>query len=57
MSLLVIAVTGILLGFLCVMVGFFMEGADSRRGAAFGVRPRKTRAPKRRVVVPRKKAA
>lgn len=29
MSLTIIAMTGILLGFLCLMVGFFMEGAEA----------------------------
>jgi len=30
MSLTIIAMTGILLGVLCLMVGFFMEGTDAR---------------------------
>ena len=29
MSLTIIAMTGILLGFLCLMVGFFMDGTES----------------------------
>lgn len=30
MSLTIIAMTGILLGILCLMVGFFMEGTNAR---------------------------
>jgi hypothetical protein len=50
MSLTIIAMTGILLGFLCLMVGFFMEGSQDTSV----VREKKARSVKRRGI---KKAA
>lgn len=53
MSLTIIAMTGILLGFMCLMVGFFMEGAETH-GSPNVPKEKKTRHSKKRLV---KKAA
>ena len=53
MSLTIIAMTGILLGFLCLMVGFFMEGNESGSVNA----GKEKRAPSSKKRVTRKKAA
>jgi hypothetical protein len=56
MSLTLIAMTGILVGFLCLVIGFFME--DSRDHSV--MQPGKGRmhkAPRKKVVAMRKKAA
>lgn len=53
MSLTIIAMTGILLGFLCLMVGFFMEGNES--GPAVAGKEKRVRTIRKRVM--RKKVA
>jgi len=55
MSLTLIAMTGILVGFLCLIIGFFMEDTkDSRMIDAKDRHPRRT---KKKLVVARRKAA
>ena len=56
MSLMIIAMAGILLGFLCVMVGFFMEATDGRDNATVPTHPKKMRSMKKRMVGHRKAA-
>ena len=56
MSLTFIALIGILVGFLCLVIGFFME--DAKESAPIGVaRDKRARTLKKKIVVPRKKAA
>lgn len=56
MSLTLIAMTGILVGFLCLVIGFFME--DSGDHTVIHTAPSKHgRTGKRKAVVARKKAA
>ena len=55
MSLTIIAMTGILLGFLCLMVGFFMEGTEDH-GRVAG-REKQARPMKKRVMTNGRKAA
>lgn len=51
MSLTMIAMTGIFLGFLCLMVGFFMDGSESDSLTQFSPsRTKKMRSLKKRVV-------
>jgi hypothetical protein len=54
MSLTLIAMTGILVGFLCLVIGFFMEDTKDHSGA---VEAKKTRTLKKKMVVPKRKAA
>ena len=56
MSLTLIAVIGILAGFLCVAVGFFM--GDAKESVSIGASREKRSSPmKKKVIVPRRKAA
>jgi len=57
MSLTLIAITGILVGFLCLMIGFFMEDAKDPNPIGVVKEKRVTKSPKKKMVVPRKKAA
>ena len=56
MSLTLIAMMGILLGFLCLMVGFFMEGADAKPLAA-SVKERRVHRHRKRVAAHARNAA
>ena len=57
MSLTFIAVTGILVGFLCLIIGFFLEDAQGSRETGI-LKERRGIAPtKKKTVVQRKKAA
>jgi len=56
MSLTVIAMTGILVGFLCLAVGFFIEEGSSR-SVTTNAREKRVRRIRRRVVERRRKAA
>lgn len=53
MSLTLIAMTGILVGFLCLVVGFFMEDA----GDTHGTRPVEKPVRRKKAVTSKKKAA
>lgn len=56
MSLTLIAITGILVGFLCLMIGFFME--DAKESQPIGVtREKRAKPAKKKSVVQRRKAA
>ncbi len=55
MSLTLIAMTGILVGFLCLIIGFFME--DTRDHSVIHPASGKHGKSKKKVVVVRKKAA
>lgn len=52
MSVTLIAVTGILVGFLCLVIGFFME--DARHEDARSKTPRSL---KKKIIAPRRRAA
>ncbi len=54
MSLTLIAMTGILVGFLCLVIGFFME--DSQDHSVIR-ESKRARPMKKKMVVPRRKAA
>ena len=54
MSLTLIAMTGILVGFLCLVIGFFMEDAHDHQGVHEAKRARTL---KKKMVVPKRKAA
>jgi len=56
MSLTLIAMIGIFVGFLCLVIGFFMEDAKESMPVGVG-REKHTRTMKKKVIVPRKKAA
>jgi hypothetical protein len=56
MSLTLIAITGILVGFLCLVIGFFMEDAKDSNPVGVG-RDKRAKAMKKKVIVPRRKAA
>lgn len=56
MSLTLIAMMGILLGFLCLMVGFFMEGTEGRPMNA-SVKEKRVHRIRRRVLSNARKAA
>jgi len=56
MSLTVIAMIGILVGFLCLVIGFFME--DAKESTPVGVsKEKRARTMKKKIIVPRRKAA
>ena len=57
MSLTFIAVTGILAGFLCLVIAFFMEDAKGSRDVGIFKERRAVVRPKKKMVVQRKKAA
>lgn len=57
MSLTVIAISGILVGFLCLVIGFFMEETQESRPEAGEKEKRAPRASKKKMVVPKRKAA
>jgi hypothetical protein len=56
MSLTFIAVIGILAGFLCLAVGFFMGDTQPSNSSEVG-REKRTGVTKKKVIVPRRKAA
>ncbi len=57
MSLTFIAMTGILVGFLCLVIGFFMEDSHEPRSTEI-VHPKRTvKAAKKKMLVPTRKAA
>ena len=56
MSLTLIAITGILVGFLCLVIGFFMEDAKDPRVIDI-TKERRPKPMKKKMVVPRRKAA
>ena len=56
MSLTLIAMIGIFVGFLCLVIGFFME--DAKESTPMGVaQDKRTRTPKKKAIVTRRKAA
>ncbi len=56
MSLTLIAMTGILVGFLCLIIGFFME--DTKDTRVIDITKEKRMKPlRKKMVVPRRKAA
>ena len=56
MSLTLIALTGILVGFLCLVIGFFL--GDSGEHALAASKPKRAARPARKkILVPRRKAA
>ena len=56
MSLTLIALIGILVGFLCLAIGFFME--DAKASASIGVdKEKRAKTAKKKIIVPRRKAA
>ena len=57
MSLTFIALTGILAGFLCLVIAFFMEDAKGSRDVGIFKERRAVVRPKKKMVVQRKKAA
>ena len=56
MSLTLIAITGILVGFLCLIIGFFMEDSKDH-SVIHESRKMQARPMKKKMVVPRRKAA
>jgi hypothetical protein len=56
MSLTLIAMTGILVGFLCLVIGFFMEDTQGSRGANV-VGEKKVKPAKKKIGVAKRKAA
>jgi len=56
MSLTLIALTGILVGFLCLVIGFFMEDTKDTRVIDV-TREKRVKPVKKKMVVPRRKAA
>lgn len=56
MSLTFIAITGILVGFLCLVIGFFMEDSKDH-SMIHESREKHARPMKKKMVVPRRKAA
>jgi hypothetical protein len=57
MSLTLIAITGILVGFLCLVIGFFMEDHKESRSTEIVHERRPARPVKKRMVVSKRKAA
>ncbi len=57
MSLTLIAMTGILVGFLCLVIGFFMEDTKDSRAADIVHDRRVAKPAKKKMVVPKRKAA
>jgi hypothetical protein len=55
MSITLIAITGILVGFLCLVIGFFME--DTKDHSVIHPRVKRAKPMKKKVVVHYKKAA
>lgn len=56
MSLTLIAVTGFIMGLLCLAIGFFMEDAHER-GDPGVIKIRRGKLLKKKVIVPKRKAA
>jgi len=56
MSLTLIAMIGILVGFLCLVIGFFLEDSNGRK-VIHPAREKQARPMKKKMVVPRRKAA
>jgi hypothetical protein len=56
MSLTLIAMTGIFVGFLCLVIGFFMEDAKDPNPVGI-VKEKRAKTMRKKVVVPRRKAA
>jgi hypothetical protein len=56
MSLTLIAITGILVGFLCLVIGFFMDDSKDH-SVIHEPRAKPARPMKKKMVVPRRKAA
>jgi hypothetical protein len=57
MSLTLIAMTGILVGFLCLVIGFFMEDSKGDASGANVVGERRSKPTKKKMVVHKRKAA
>ena len=57
MSLTLIAITGILVGFLCLVIGFFMEDSKNSREADVIHEKREMKPVKKKTVVSKRKAA
>jgi len=56
MSLTFIAIIGILVGFLCLVIGFFMD--DAKKSTPVGVtHERRAKSTKKKIIVTRRKAA
>ncbi len=56
MSLTLIAMTGILVGFLCLMIGFFMDDAKQSQSVG-GSQEKRAKTAKKKTVVTKRKAA
>ncbi len=56
MSLTLIAMTGLLVGFLCLVIGFFMEDTKESRSSDIVHAPRAMK-PKKKMLVGKRKAA
>jgi hypothetical protein len=56
MSLTIIAMTGILLGFVCLVVGFFMDDSQEVRSASV-VHRKPASKPRKKTLVSKRKAA
>ena len=57
MSITLIAITGILVGFLCLVIGFFMEDTNGHAVIHGSSRVKRAKPMKKKVVVHYKKAA
>jgi hypothetical protein len=57
MSITLIAITGILVGFLCLVIGFFMEDSNGRAVIHGSSRVKRVKPMKKKVIVHYKKAA
>ena len=57
MSITLIAITGILVGFLCLVIGFFMEDSNGRTVIHGSSRVKPAKPAKKKAVVHYKKAA
>jgi hypothetical protein len=57
MSLTLIAMTGILVGFLCLVIGFFMEDTKESRSSDIVHERRAVNPAKKKVLVSKRKAA
>ena len=57
MSITLIAMTGILVGFLCLVIGFFMEDKNDRAVLHASPRAKRAKPLKKKTVVPQRKAA
>jgi len=56
MSLTLIAMTGILVGFLCLVIGFFMEDSRDSHGTG-SIKEKSAKPMRKKMVVSRRKAA